>query len=345
MYKSLFFILFIMQICSCGTNVVRMTVTEPAPLTLPTDISSVGIINRSVASDENKVLNKMDEILSIEGNKLDSFGSISCMKGVFDELIQNNRFEYIKIIDSVDLRSPVLVGLPSLLDWDTVDEICRNQNVDILFVLEQYDTDTKISYKINQITIQTAIGLNIPGIEHEATVSTVISSTWRIYDPLTKNIYDEFPGSRRFISTGKGINPAKAIQAISSRKDLLKQNSNRMGHIYASRLLPYRRRVSRDYFVNGSSGLRTGKRKAQTGNWDGAAEKWLEATKSAKRKVAGRGCYNMAISNEINGDTDKAIEWAQKSYEDYNNKLALDYVRILRKRKARIKLLQVQRGE
>jgi hypothetical protein len=345
MYKSLIFILYMLQMCSCATNVVTMTVTEPAPVTLPGDIKSVGIINRSLVSDENKLLNKVDEILSIEGNKLDSVGSVSCMKGVFDELIQKNRFEFIKIIDCADLRSPVLLGLPSLLDWETVDKICRDQKVDILFVLEQYDTDTKISYKINQVTIKTAIGLNIPGIEHEATVSTVISTTWRIYDPLTKKIYDEFPGSRRFISRGKGINPAKAIQAISSRKDLLKQNSNTIGHIYARRILPYRRRVSRDYFVNGSSGLRTGKRKAQTGNWDGAAEKWLKETKSTKRKVAGRGCYNMAISNEINGDTDKAIDWAQKSYEDYNNKLALDYVKILRKRKARIKLLQVQRGE
>ena len=42
----------------------------------------------------------------------------------------------------------------------------------------------------------------------------------------------------------------------------------------------------------------------------------------------------MAIISEINGELDIAIEWAQKSYENYNNKLALQYLRILKNRKA-----------
>ena len=53
-------------------------------------------------------------------------------------------------------------------------------------------------------------------------------------------------------------------------------------------------------------------------------------------------CYNMAIINEINGELDEAISWAQKSYEDYNNKLALEYVRILRNRKAKAETLKRQ---
>ncbi|MEJ0101567.1 MAG: hypothetical protein WDO19_02945 [Bacteroidota bacterium] len=42
----------------------------------------------------------------------------------------------------------------------------------------------------------------------------------------------------------------------------------------------------------------------------------------------------MAIINEINGDIDTAIQWAQKAYEDYRVKIALGYVNILRNRKA-----------
>ena len=41
----------------------------------------------------------------------------------------------------------------------------------------------------------------------------------------------------------------------------------------------------------------------------------------------------MAILGEINGDLDAAIKWAQKAYENYNNKLALQYVNILKNRK------------
>jgi hypothetical protein len=50
----------------------------------------------------------------------------------------------------------------------------------------------------------------------------------------------------------------------------------------------------------------------------------------------------MAIINEINGDIDLAIECAQKSYEDFDNKLALLYLNILKNRKTRIKMLNHQ---
>jgi hypothetical protein len=59
-------------------------------------------------------------------------------------------------------------------------------------------------------------------------------------------------------------------------------------------------------------------------------------------KIAGRAAYNMAIINEINGDLDAALKWAQKSYEDYNNKLGLNYVRILENRKAKNFALEQQ---
>jgi hypothetical protein len=62
-------------------------------------------------------------------------------------------------------------------------------------------------------------------------------------------------------------------------------------------------------------------------------------------KIAGRACYNMAIISEINGDLDKALGWAQKSYEDYNDKLAIRYVRILENRKYKIDVLKMQQEE
>ncbi|MCC7525845.1 MAG: hypothetical protein IT250_13535, partial [Chitinophagaceae bacterium] len=88
--------------------------------------------------------------------------------------------------------------------------------------------------------------------------------------------------------------------------------------------------------------FRTARRKAQTGNWNDAADLWNHETKNAQDKVAGRACYNMAIIGEINGDVDGAIQWARKSYEDYNNKLALRYLRILENRKINDDILSNQ---
>ena len=74
------------------------------------------------------------------------------------------------------------------------------------------------------------------------------------------------------------------------------------------------------------------KRRAQTGDWDGAADLWNAETNNRKAKIAGRAYYNMAISNEINGNLPEAVDWVKKSYTDYKNKEALDYLRILERR-------------
>ena len=95
-----------------------------------------------------------------------------------------------------------------------------------------------------------------------------------------------------------------------------------------ARILPYWIRVSRDYFVGGNDNFATDKRKAQAGNLDGAAAIWKQETKNPDGTLAGRACYNMAIISEINGNLDEAIQWAQKSYEDYKIRLALHYLNV-----------------
>jgi hypothetical protein len=134
----------------------------------------------------------------------------------------------------------------------------------------------------------------------------------------------------------------KAYEAIAGRKEAVLEVSRAIGQRYASRILPYSIRVQRVYFVRGTNNFKIAKRRAQTGNWNGAAELWEQEVLNPKRKVAGRATYNMAIINEINGDLDAAIGWASKSYADYRNKEALHYLNILKNRKARIQQLQLQ---
>lgn len=204
-----------------------------------------------------------------------------------------------------------------------------------------FDTDSKLSYSANPVTIQTPLG-KIPGLEHTATMNTLVKTGWRIYDPVDKIILDEFPITSHLNFYGKGVNPAAAASALLARKDAVKETGAKAGEEYALRILPYRSRVTRDYYVRGTDRFRTARRKAQTGNWDGAAELWQQETENSKAKVAGRACYNMAIISEINGELDQAIGWAQKAYEQYNNKLALRYIRMLERRKVRDQILSDQ---
>jgi len=83
-------------------------------------------------------------------------------------------------------------------------------------------------------------------------------------------------------------------------------------------------------------------RRAQSGQWNRAAELWEQEVSNPDSKIACRACYNMAIISEINGDLDKALSWAQRSYSDYAEREALQYIKILNYRKSQQRRLDRQ---
>jgi hypothetical protein len=325
-------LLFVLILVSCKTNELYLNVVEPAPVQIPSDVKNVGIINRYLPTDETKAIDAIDKTLSLEGKNLDRDGSAESVRGLVDELSGNSRFESVVVIDDIKFKTSSLKSFPAPLNWEIVDLICSEKSTDALFALERYDTDTHINYSSQKAEVKTPLG-NIPGIEHRVEMQTVVQTGWRIYYPSGKSILDEYAYDESIMFTGKGINPLLAAAGLIGRKDAVNQVSNKAGHEYAMRILPYQIRVTREYYVKGTGNFKIAKRRAQLGKWDEAGELWEKETNNSKGKIAGRACYNMAIINEINGDFNTAIGWAQKAYEDYNNKLALNYVRILENRK------------
>jgi hypothetical protein len=171
---------------------------------------------------------------------------------------------------------------------------------------------------------------------------TTVKTGWRIYDPAGNNILDELTINRDLTFSATGLTPAIAASALINRKDAVKKVGAEAGAAFAERILPYKIRVTRQYYVKGTDSFKTAMRKARTGNWDGAGELWKIETANGNSKIAGRACYNMAIISEINGYLDIAIEWTVKAYEEHNNKKALDYKNILDNRKASVKLVEYQ---
>lgn len=318
---------------SCGsTNLMTLSVTEPAPIPLPGSGKSIGIINRSLPSKENEALDVIEKMLSAEGKDLDKDGATESVMGLQNELNRNNRFSAVKLLDNADLKTVGMGIFPALLSWETVEKLSKENQVDYLFELSFYDTDTKITYKTATVEKANLVGIKIPILEHQATVSTLIKNGWRIYDVKNREIIDEIASNNQVTATGRGINPMKAVEAIMGRRQNVLQLSNHIGSDYALKTLPYKIRVSRDYYVKGTPNFEMGKRRAQTGNWDGAAELWAKEVNSPNPQIAGRACYNMAIINEINGNLEIAADWASRSYTDYGDKLALKYLNLLKNR-------------
>lgn len=319
-----------------------LNVIQPAPVTIPSYVKKAGIIDRSEPSDATKTVDAIDKVISLEGSGLDKEGAAACVDGVGNELAKNDRFTDVIHIGIAASQAPGLGIFPSPLSWETVDKICQDNGVEILFSLELFDTDTKVSYQVNKTDNPKTILGALTGIEQRADMNTLVKTGWRIYDPAGNKILDEIMINRDLTFSATGLTPVIAASALINRKDAVKQVGANAGIAFADRILPYPIKVTREYYVKGTDNFKLAMRRARTGNWDGAGELWKKETMNNDSKIAGRACYNMAIISEINGYLDIAIDWSVKAYENYNNKKALYYKNILENRKASISLVQYQ---
>ena len=321
----------------CGsTNTVSMEVREPASVLLPDHMTRVAVIDRTTADHEYGWLERVDEVLSLKGAAFDRLGAEAGITGLVEELSKETRFELVAQADGYRDDKPRRGVFPAPLKWDEVDAICEDYGVNAVFSLEWYDTDTKVDYKTEKVKRKAPDGSEVEILEHVAVVGTSIRTGWRIYDALAREIIDETETRDGVVTRGRGINPVEALEAVTGRTEAVQTASRQIGRSYGRSVSPYWHRVARRYYVKGSDKLEMAKRRAQTDNWEGAAELWLEETENPDPEIAGRATYNMAIMHEINGDLDAAIEWSRRAYEDFGDKLALGYVRMLQNRQERL---------
>ena len=334
-------IAIIISACS-STNRMTMGVTNPAKVYLSPDITRVGIINRSTPSQNNNTLDKIDQILSAEGLNLDKKGAEAAIASLAAELSVIKNFEDIKIIENVEEVKSGLAVLPASLSWDLIEKLCAENNVDVIFSLAFYDTDTKTSFKVTTMPVENNLGVKVSVPAQEVELNTFVTCGWRLYDPQSKLVIDEHIYNKNMLFTGKGINPIKAVEAVKRRNETVQEYSQNVGIAYATRYVPNKVRISRDYYTSGTNNFKIAQRRALTGDWNGAADLWKQELNSTDDKVLGRAYYNMAISSEIDGDLEQAISYASTAYTDYKNKLALEYVNILKYRQQQNQILEQQ---
>jgi hypothetical protein len=338
------FLVILFTGCS-ATDTLTLSVLEPADVELSPGIDRIGVIDRSFTENSRNPLETLDQIFSVKGPELDSLGAAAGLTALIEELSVNERIASVEILNTDRLGNPAYGAFPAPLGWDRIDELCTEYGVQAIFSLEFYDTDSNVNYSTRRVTVEGPLGIEIPALEHLAAVETTIQTGWRVYDNEAGLIRDEFVMGETVVTTGRGINPGEAVKALTGRAEAVQSVSRNMGNSYAQSLLPYWTRVRRDYFVKGNDQFELAKRRAQTGNWDGAGEIWLRQTDHSNTKIAGRAHYNMGIISEINGDLDGALEWVRTAYEEYGEKKALGYIRILQNRLARDEVLRRQQSE
>jgi len=302
---------------------VRVPVLQPAMVSIPADVRTIGIIDRSAPANAGEgILGTIEGVLTGEGIMADREGAAESLSTLTYVLQESPRFEIVTPnITGQEAQTNIFDGE---LDHRTVAKICRQAGCDALLALEAFDTDSALSIDGNPIN---------PGqIYTEVTVArdTRVLTAWRLYDADEDRVLDEVRGWERSQSWDQyGDTLDEALRQLPSPQDTAREVGGWLGDDYARRIAPTWIDVSRSYYGGGDPRLKEAKYYVQARDWEGATEIWNDVALDPDPKVAGKASFNLALAAEIDGDLRQAVEHAKKAAIELHNARSREYVAIL----------------
>lgn len=329
--KNVFYLGALLSIISScgGTRPMQVEVMRPAEVTISKDIQSVAILNRSIPDPTTTA----ESAITLEKPAQDKELSEQCVAGLNDLLATSSRFQIKRCEGSLNAADPKSLSFGGVLDWNSVDSICKKYDSQALLVLEYFDTDFSV---LNPgATAGAAIGSVLSGngtsLEVRGTATAIAG--WRVYYPATKTIVfeDSFKWKKTWVQSA--VNPVEAIGKLIKKNDALMDVSYATGNRFARSIVPLFYWENRALYKGKKGDLQRAERMALSKDWEGALRLWTEIFEtSGKSKIRAKAAYNAALASEVLGKLDDAQKWIQKSYVEKGKDEALIYSDILDKR-------------
>lgn len=316
--------------CVAVSN-VNLQVMRPAEITVTPSVLKLGLIDRSHSDKKGKTKNLIEGVLSGEGSYQDRISSVEALNGLATGLSKSQRFSVFQIPDA-GLTNNGSQSFSPALDWNLIRELCLKNNVDALVVLEIFDTDKRMKWSTETRPVQKN-GISQNEILQVVNSTVTLTTGWRIYDPASQTILDEYQFNEYKSSQGKGLTSYEAESMLAQYSTMVSELAHSCGNTYALRIAPTPMMVSRSYYTAGDPRMEVAKEYIVNEKYDEALKLYQEVNENAvKPKVKARAAHNIAMVCEVKGDLDLAIEWAQKAIA-LGNKSTKYYLAVLQKRK------------
>ena len=317
-----------------ATQSVTLTSLEPAPVVLSKEIKRIGIIDESITLKKEEFRNKLDELVSIKDDQLQKQWKDAAISGLYGELLKDQRFDTILMLTNSEDVSHGILDATTGIPWESIKQLCDTYNIDAIFSLAYYDTDTQITVKKTSMEELDLLRMKVKVSAQEVTLETLIENGWRIYDPYAKEIIDELTFSDQIISSAKETTSFRALQAMYDRKDSIIERSRTTGSAYGLRLQPFNIKIERDYFTKGTPNFEKATQFIAEDKWSEASALWQLEVINNDPKIKAKACFNMAVFMELSDELPQAIEWVTKSLSFDENKKATAYLEALKYRSA-----------
>lgn len=309
------------------TSTTPFQVLQPAEMVVPDHIRTVVTVDRS--KPEKGFENFLEGLFTGEGIGQDRNGRKFALEGLTNALTRTPRFDVKHTgIEMIGSRGGNSFAAP--LPWEEVEKICRDYNGDALVTVETFDSDNSVSYREQRNKRKDKDGKEYTEIRHEAELDMTVRIGWRFYDPKTRIIQDEFTTIQHATDRATDDTRDKALRRLTNQTTVTRDVSYDAGVQYGMRIAPVWITVNRPFYSTGKkeygTDMEQAARFAKADKWEDAAKIWQNVIRNADAKTAGKAAFNMAVANERKGLLDSALEWAQRSYTDFGNKKARNYI-------------------
>lgn len=321
-------LIFIGVVCllslSCKTR-FRISVKEPAVVDLPNNARSFGIVNavNQENSPEQKIAGAVLGTEQINGNEE---AAERAVEGALRALGRSNSLQGTKVPQLKDVYNA-----DGSVNWRLLDSIAEKEGLDGFIELSRLETQTPVGGTV----VANATGQNNMRLDGSLYINTYI-----INNRLAIEQYKVF--HRYTIPTSGSTSIINILNDSQRKTEYFKALGFQLGYEAAELLYPNWEWVGRTFYNKGSKILRRAKPMIYEGNWDIAEEQLEMGIRAKSDRVRGRVLYNLALVHEGQGELDQAIKYAKESALSCGNKLANDYLRILKRRKQQISILQQQ---
>jgi hypothetical protein len=319
-------------IVSCKpVSVISIDVLEPAEVTIPPYIETIGFVNRSyppwMAKDSSDIARRPVEDLFI----IDTIINNKLFLGLNDALNISPLFDLGKQ-QVYMLRRNDSIRFPEPLNEQKIIYICDTTSfTDCLISLEGYIvSDTLYHY------------FNYDYYLYEVVYMLSGKILWRIYDGVYGMVLDEFYINDTIEWSVRNDSYEEGIWELPEAVDAYREYAYQAGYKYGGRISPEWYQVKRFYYRTGNRNMMKAAKLADNGQWEEALRLWKSCSESENEMIAARASFNVALYFEMNDRIIPAIDWATKAYDQDQNEYAKQYIEILEQRKLNKLKLQQQ---
>lgn len=320
-----------------------LDVLRPAKVTFNSNANNVLLVNNTVIQPSNigHTTQLVNEKIKSEKINTDSL-AIFALGALKEDLESKNFFNSIQLSPNF-LNTSTDFGSINYLGNETINELCKMQGADVVISLDRI----KVKDDITEFSIaETGSYLSTLEVKYE--------SSWSIHYP-NKPEFNAIQFKDTIYWESESYFRNKGIKELPNRADALIDGALYVGQKTVNRLVPYWEKVDRYFFHPNKKLFRQAMDSVYVKNWESAIATWkLALNKSKSNWIKAQAANNIAIAYEIDGNVEKALEYATHSYYyidelsfvDYNSFIRIsEYINDLTQRKKDIVLLKSQLGE